>query len=205
MARRMTDLRQVAEGRDELGTSPLLGGSGSGEGPAPGSAQVLPQVLGLARRSYSAGRVATASRSVRIETIDGTLRVFGPRAARSTVGLMPYVNIVRPENAHRILQSPLARGRGSLVTGGTALDLASNIVTNGSLLISGELDRIEFAAALTLDTGTTIASGLVGGFIAGAVSRFLVGGMGGWYWGDTCGHSWRISRGCCYDAPAKGL
>jgi hypothetical protein len=170
--------RETEEGRNEPGPS-QWGASPAGAGPSENVVHTIPGVLGWARRLYSGARLGSAARSISIETVDDTLRIFGPRAARTAAGLRPYVNIVLPENAPRILQSPLARARGGLVTGGTVLGLASNVITNGSLFISGETDRFEFAAALTLDTGITIASGLLGGFIAGAVSGAVVGGIAG--------------------------
>jgi hypothetical protein len=54
--------------------------------------------------------------------------------------------------------------------------LGVNLVADSALYASGEYDRQEYAAALTVDTGFTIATTLISGAISGAVTGALVGG-----------------------------
>ncbi|HLA82527.1 MAG TPA: hypothetical protein VJP78_13045, partial [Thermoleophilia bacterium] len=86
------------------------------------------------------------------------------------------VNWVGLENESLILQSTRTQAFGALTSPGMPIGLATNIVTDGTRYLSGEYDNTHLAAALTLDTGVTIASALLAGAVAGGVAGALVGG-----------------------------
>jgi outer membrane lipoprotein SlyB len=56
------------------------------------------------------------------------------------------------------------------------IGLATNVLVDGARYLTGEYDNVQLAAALTVDTGATIATALVAGAITGALSGALVGG-----------------------------
>jgi hypothetical protein len=147
--------------------------------PTSGIAGVLAAVLGWGNRLFGQGRRLHAATNVRVVEVDGTLRIFGPRDARGILGFRKMVNIVSPENQSLILQSTRLQLLGALRSPGTPIGLATNIAVDGARYLTGEYDNTELAAALTVDTGVTIASALLAGFAAGVFSGALVGGTFG--------------------------
>lgn len=59
------------------------------------------------------------------------------------------------------------------------MGIALNLASDTQRFAEGEYDRQDYAAALTIDTGATIATALIAGAVAGAVSGFAVGAVGG--------------------------
>jgi hypothetical protein len=66
----------------------------------------------------------------------------------------------------------------SAKTGGTALGLFLNTVSNSIDYYQGDIDRYEYAAAMTVDTGITIGSAMLAGATVGAVGGLVAGGVG---------------------------
>jgi hypothetical protein len=129
----------------------------------------------MGNRLFGLGRRAYAANNVNVE-VDGSLRVYGTQANRGTLGFRPMVNTVGLENEALILQSTRTQALGALTSPGMPIGLASNIVVDGARYYTGEYDNVEFAAALTVDTGVTIGAALLAGAVAGAVTGTLVGG-----------------------------
>jgi hypothetical protein len=128
---------------------------------------------------FKAAQKIIAGLQLNINQVDGTLRVFGPRAARSTLGLNPYTNWIKPANVSNILQSADEFKLSKLSNISTFLGLSLNIASNSVDLAQGDIDRFEYAAALTVDTGITAGSALLAGALSGAAIGFLVGGAAG--------------------------
>ncbi|MGH2605061.1 MAG: hypothetical protein ACRDG5_00580 [Anaerolineales bacterium] len=104
-----------------------------------------------------------------------TLRIQGPRIDRIRVGLREMVNWVRPENARLLAQSPIGRAVRGLKSWGVAMGLGLNLASDTSEYLEGNYDRQEYAAAITIDTGITIAAAMAAGAIAGFVTGALAG------------------------------
>jgi hypothetical protein len=123
--------------------------------------------------------VATAATQVTTREVDGTIRIFGPRAARDALGLRESVNWVRPENSGLIAQGVRARVSGSLVSTGTLAGITLGLASDTQMYLDGEYDRHEYAAALTIDTGIAIGTSVIAGAVSGAVTGALLGGGAG--------------------------
>lgn len=132
-----------------------------------------------ALRGYAIYNLLRAARHVTLQRVTTTLRVFGPRIDRMRLGLREMVNSIRPENIRLLPQTPVGRAVRSLKSWGVAFGLGLNLATDTADYLEGGSDREEFAAALTIDTGITIAAALVGGAVAGGVSGMVVGWIGG--------------------------
>ena len=89
------------------------------------------------------------------------------------------VNWVAAENEALIAQTTRSQALGALTSPGMPIGLGINIVVDGARYVSGEYSNTELAAALTVDTGATIATTLIAGAITGFVAGGLVGGAFG--------------------------
>jgi hypothetical protein len=130
-------------------------------------------------RGYAIYNLIRAARQIRIQQVTSTLRIQGPRIDRIRLGLREMVNRVRPENARLLAQSPIGRAVRSLKSWGVAFGLGLNLASDTADYLEGGTDRHEYAAALTIDTGITIAAALIGGAVAGFVSGLAIGFIGG--------------------------
>lgn len=138
---------------------------------APSARQVL--------RGLGVYNLVQAARHVAVRRVADTLRVAGPRLDRMRLGLREMVNRVRPENVRLISQSPFGRAVQSLKSWGVAFGLGLNLASDTADYLEGKSNRFEYAAALTIDTGITIAAALVAGAVAGFGTGALVGaGLG---------------------------
>lgn len=132
-----------------------------------------------ALRGLSVYILVQAARTIKIGEVTTTLRIRGSPSARSILGLREKVNWLRPENIERLTQSPALRAVRALKSWGVAFGIGLNLANDTTQFIEGDHDRLEYASALTIDTGATIAGALIAGGIAGAVSGGLIGaGLG---------------------------
>ena len=149
------------------------------------SHSLLETVVGLrvtvtnALRLRTVGRFIDGARQVTIQQVAGTLRIYGPQAARDQIGFREATNWIRPENIARLPRDWIASARAGLRSWGAPLGIALNLASDTQRFAEGEYDRQDYAAALTIDTGATIATALIAGAVAGAVSGFAVGAVGG--------------------------
>mgnify|MGYP006281624671 CR=1 FL=1 len=120
-----------------------------------------------------------AGGQVNISQADDILIVTGPRASRNVLGFNPYTNRIGARNVSGIYQGIDDTAMNSAISGGTVIGLATNIATNSYSYSRGEIDRYEYAAAMTVDTGITIGSALLAGAVSGAVSGAIAGGVAG--------------------------
>jgi hypothetical protein len=128
-----------------------------------------------ALRGYAIFNLVQAAREISITEVTTTLRIRGPLSARSTLGFRERVNWLRPENIERLAQSPAVRAVRSLRSWGVVFGLGGNLANDTADFLEGEYDRHEYASALTIDTGITIAAALFGGAVAGFVTGGLIG------------------------------
>jgi hypothetical protein len=119
--------------------------------------------------------VISAAGQVDIAEVGGTIRIYGPQDARAALGFNRMTNWVNAENIDSIHMSSARGAIGGLRSPGTVVALGLNLVADSLLYSSGEYDRHEYAAALTVDTGTSIASLILAGAVAGLVGGALVG------------------------------
>lgn len=132
-----------------------------------------------ALKGYAIFNLVQAAREISITEVTTTLRIRGPLSARSTLGFRERVNWLRPENIERLAQSPALRAVRSLRSWGVVFGLGGNLATDTADFLEGDYDRQEYASALTIDTGITIAAALIGGAIAGWLTGVLIGaGLG---------------------------
>ena len=130
-------------------------------------------------RGFAVFNLFQAAREIDITQVTTTLRITGSRSARNTLGFREMVNWLRPENIEVLPQSPALRATRSLKSWGAAFGLGLGLASDTSEYLSGNYDRHEYAASLTIDTGITIALTLASGAIAGAATGFAVGLVGG--------------------------
>jgi hypothetical protein len=119
-------LRAIAEGRDE----PVVLTSPGSQDTTSMVGQAMPGVVGWARRTLGLGRLVRAAPQVSIQAVEGTLRIYGPRAARRSLGFREMVNWLRPENVDRLPVSAAARALDDLVSGGTVIGIGTNLVAD---------------------------------------------------------------------------
>jgi phage tail tape-measure protein len=89
------------------------------------------------------------------------------------------VNWVRPENAELLHQSPALRAVRGLKSWGVTFGLGLHLAVDTYDYVNGDIDRHEYAASLTVDSGITIGTALVAGAVAGTVSGTVAGAAGG--------------------------
>jgi hypothetical protein len=128
---------------------------------------------------FSTGQKIIAGGNINITQADDMLYIYGPRASRSTLGFKPYTNWIKSENVVNILNSTDEFKLSKSSAASTTLGLALNVAANSVDLAQGDIDRYEYAAALTVDTGITAGSALLAGVVSGAASGALVGGVAG--------------------------
>jgi len=130
--------------------------------------------------------VVIAGAASRIQTTQrgANYIITGPRAARETLGWNPYTNRIRPENVGNRLWTngsgvagALRYGTAAMASPWTAINLGINTGVNTYLWAEGEYDTSEYASAMTVDTGITLGSVLIGGFVAGAVTGAVAGSV----------------------------
>jgi len=170
-------LREIAEGRDEgAEPSPRLSQDETIDGLD--ALQFIDEnrdTASMAVRGVRVSQLLGAAGEVRVSEVGSTLRVFGPRASRDTLGLREMVNWVRSENRGLIAQDIADRAIGSLRSWGLVFGMGFSLASDTLDYVNGESDRQEYAAALTIDTGFTIGSALLAGATAGAATGALVG------------------------------
>ena len=127
-------------------------------------------------KGYAIFNLIQAAREIEITQVTTTLRIRGSLEARNILGLREKVNWVRPENMRLVAQSSFARALEKLKSWGVAVGLGINLANDTNSFLEGEYDRHEYASALTIDSGITIAGALIGGAVAGAVTGALIGG-----------------------------
>ncbi|MFV2045198.1 MAG: hypothetical protein ACC700_18440, partial [Anaerolineales bacterium] len=135
-------------------------------------ADQLKEGIGVAEVIGGLGILAYSARQIDILELGNELRIYGPRAARSGLGFNPYTNTISAQNEALILQSPFRR---SVSPGWAIVGLVTNIGYNTYMHFTGQYDRFEYAAALTVDTGATAAAALGAGFVAGATAGAIAG------------------------------
>jgi hypothetical protein len=134
---------------------------------------------GYGRAALKTEGVISAASQVDIAEVGGTIRIYGPQDARAVLGFNRMTNLINAENINSL---PLSSARGAisgLKSPGTVVSLGLNLVADSLLYSSGEYDRHEYAAALTVDTGTSIASLILAGAVAGLVGGALLGASTG--------------------------
>jgi hypothetical protein len=123
--------------------------------------------------------LVSAARRIEFRRVGETFRIFGDRAARWRLGFVERTNWIRPENMGRVLTGTMRQAARSLRSWGVAFGLGINLASDTARYIEGEYDRHEYSAALTIDTGITIGTALLGGWAAGATSGLVAGMVGG--------------------------
>ena len=120
--------------------------------------------------------VSKASRQVSYTQVGNQIIIRGPRCARQVLGLNPYTNRIKIENASRLLaEAPRVRAFRSVTSGWTLASVLLNAGVDYYSYKTGEYDQQEFGAALLFDTASTIVSAAVGGLVAGAVAGAIAG------------------------------
>ena len=103
--------------------------------------------------------------------------LYGPRWARSTLGMRAYTNRIGAGNLNQLFSQGVRNGV-LRTTSSPALPLS--LIFNGlmdySSLQNGDFDRYDFGAAVLFDTGNTITSSIISFTIAGAVAGGLASG-----------------------------
>jgi hypothetical protein len=177
-------LRAIAEARDQTAEAHEERTS-QGDGP---SNTIVPPLrvideyrdeAAMAIRGVRVGDLLSAARDVDIEQVGTTMRVTGSRASRDVLGFREMVNWFRPENVQVLPQGILRRSVGGLMSWGVAFGLGLGLASDTLEFVEGNYDGHEYAAALSIDTGVTIASALFGGLISGAATGAAVGLIGG--------------------------
>jgi hypothetical protein len=130
----------------------------------------------LALRALRVSDLIAAARDVDVEQVGSTLRITGSQASRDTLGLREMVNWVLPENARLLPQTMLQRSVRSVRSWGVVLGMGLGLASDTLEFVEGRYDRQQYAAALTIDTGFTIASAVISGALAGAVTGAIVTG-----------------------------
>jgi hypothetical protein len=170
-------LRQIAEGREEGAgpSSPRSREEATDTLDALGFIDENRDIASMAVRGARVSQLLGAAGDVRVGEVGSTLRVYGPRASRNTLGLREMVNWVRAENRGMIAQDIADRAVGSLRSWGLVFGMGLSLASDTLDYVSGESDRQEYAAALTIDTGFSIGTALLAGAAAGAATGALVG------------------------------
>ena len=141
-------------------------------------ASVRDEVRGLLRGAGFLG-LLSAARRVEFRQVGETLRIIGTRADRWRLGFVEMTNWIRGENIGRVITGNFRQAARSLRSWGVAFGLGLNLASDTAQFANGDYDRHEYAAALTIDTGITIATALAAGWAAGAASGLVAGMVGG--------------------------
>jgi hypothetical protein len=128
--------------------------------------------------------ISVAASQIKVARRGANYIISDPRAARETLRWNAYTSRVRPENVGTGL---LVNGTGAaaafrsrtaaMASPWTAVNLGINTGVNTYLWSEGYYDTPHYAAAMTVDTGITLGSALVGGAIAGAVTGAIAGSV----------------------------
>ena len=116
-----------------------------------------------------------AASKLNISEVDDMLIITGSRAARSKLGFNPYTNWIKPDNVSNVFQGLDDLALKSANSPFTALSLFLNTASNSIDYAQGDINRYEFAAATTVDTGITIGTAMLAGAIGGAIGGAVVG------------------------------
>jgi len=136
----------------------------------------LPSIVDGVNAMSEIINVSKASRQVSYTQVGNQIIIRGPRSARQVLGLNPYTNRIKIENASRLLaEAPKVRAFRSVTSGWTLASVLLNAGVDYYSYKTGEYDQQEFGAALLFDTASTIVSAAVGGLVAGAVAGAIAG------------------------------
>jgi hypothetical protein len=127
---------------------------------------------GYVRAGVRAAEVVLAAPKVDIIQTGPMVRIYGPQSARSALSFNRMTNWIGADNIDDLATTKLA-------SWGSVAGFGVNIVADTALYSSGEYDRHEYAAALTVDTGFTAAMTLASAAVSGAITGAIVGGGAG--------------------------
>jgi len=153
-------------------------------------------IADLGGMAFESGRAIYAGQQLDMELIAGNYHIYGPQAARARLGMVEMTNWIGEGNVQQVFEGSWNQAMSGANSGGTLIGLVMNIGTNYARLQSSECDRFEFAAGLTVDTGITIAAGMIGGAVSGGVTGLVAGGVGA-IPGAVIGGRYCLSDSCC--------